>query len=105
MGLDTFARDEHGELPEDAAAAFASAGINLCGGMFSSNGDGGSFRGKVYSDLVESATGISLYHEKIDSDTVSAMYDSIRIAVEGLIELEKFFKVCDEFGLELNGWW
>ncbi len=115
MGLDTYARkevtcDECGtgktkKLPEDAAAAFASAGISLVGGMFSSGGDGGSFRGKVYSSLVEAATGISLYEEWIEPERVKQMADDIHNAMVDLQNLDKFFSICDEYGLGLQGWW
>jgi hypothetical protein len=105
MGLDTYARDVNGNLPEDAAAEFARSGIKLCGGMFSSNGEGGSFRGKVYSSLVEAATGVSLYQESIDSETVEDMNHNIKLALQDLKELQKFFQVCVDYDLELKGWW
>lgn len=115
MGLDTYARKEvtcnecgQGKvrkLPEDAAAAFEDAGIELCGGMFSSNGDGGSFRGKVYNGLVEAATGQSLYQEWIEPERVSQMFDDIHNARVDLENLEKFLAVCDKYGLGLQGWW
>ena len=105
MGLDTYARDVNGKLPEDAAAAFARSGVRLCGGMLSSNGDGGSFRGKVYADLIQATTGVSLYQEEIDSETVEDMNHNISLAIEDLNELKKFFQVCVDYQLELKGWW
>lgn len=114
MGLDTYARKDVScecgqgtvkKLPEAAAAAFEGAGISLVGGMFSGNGNTGSFRGKVYSQLVEAATGQSLYQEWIEPETVRQMADAIHNAVIDLQELEKFFAVCDEYELGLRGWW
>ena len=105
MGLDSFARDVNGKLPDDASAAFARSGIELVGGMFSSNGDGGSFRGKVYANLIEATTGVSLYQEEIDSDTVKDMRHNIRLAISDLEELEKFFDICASYDLELRNWW
>jgi hypothetical protein len=105
MGLDTYARDVNGKLPEDAAAEFARSGIQLCGGMLSSNGDGGSFRGKVYANLVKAATGVDLYQESIDSETVEEMNYNLSLALRDLRELQKFFQVCVDYDLELKGWW
>ena len=114
MGLDTYARKEVicecGEgkvkkLPPDAATAFEGAGIKLCGGMLSSTGDGGSFRGKVYSKLVEAATGVSLYEEWIEPETVKEMSEAIHNAAIDLRELDKFFTICAEYELGLEGWW
>ena len=67
MGLDNF-----WELPEGADEPTFEKELRLCGGMFSGHGQG-SFRGKVYADLVEAITGVSLYTEKIDNETVREM--------------------------------
>lgn len=40
--------------------------VRLCGGMFSGNGSDGSFRGKVYADIVEKISGESLYDDNIN---------------------------------------
>ncbi len=60
MGLDNFASREPDDLvlTEDDEKAFEGAGIELCGGILS--GDASSFRGKVYSTLVEEVTNESL---------------------------------------------
>jgi hypothetical protein len=52
MGLDTYASrsPEDLVLTEEDLQAFADAQIELCGGIFS--GEGGSFRGKVYAELI-----------------------------------------------------
>lgn len=105
MGLDTYARGVNGTLPEDAASAFARSDIHLCGGMFSSNGDGGSFRGKVYANLIKATTGVDLYQETIESETVEEMNYNIGLAIRDLKELQKFFQVCVDYDLELKGWW
>lgn len=63
IGLDTFARRED-------TAAFEAADLHLCG-----HGSDGS---KVYSDLVETVTGVSLYQEWIEPTVVAGMYAKIR---------------------------
>ena len=47
-----------------------SEDINLCGGMFSGNGYDGSFRGKVYAQLIEAASNISIYEEELNHNAV-----------------------------------
>ncbi len=54
--------------------AFDDVGIQLCGGM--NSGTGGSFRGKVYADVVEHVSGVSLYEEWIPPDVVRAMAEA-----------------------------
>ncbi|MEA3440287.1 MAG: hypothetical protein U9R58_08395, partial [Chloroflexota bacterium] len=87
-------------------------------GIFS--GEGGSFRGKVYSILIYEITGESLFQEWISPETVRKMYTALaecdpqqaidesdawdRIPEE-IVDLRKFFKVCAERGLGLVGWW
>jgi hypothetical protein len=69
MGLDNYpARDPDGTLLPEDEEAFRKAGIRLCSGLFS---DGTvSFRGKVYDDLVEQVTRVTLYREWIPPETV-----------------------------------
>jgi hypothetical protein len=120
MGLDNYAaRGPDKELSEEDLAAFEAAGIRLCGGLLSGPSD--SFRGKVYSDLVFSITGESLYQEWIPPETVKKMHDAfegcdpstidwfnagrISSTEEAVENLRKFFKICAERGLGLIGWW
>jgi len=119
MGLDTFASRSPEDiiLSEEEIQAFNDAEIFLCGGLFS--GDGGSFRGKVYSFLVSEITGESLHAEWTPPETVREMYEVLAACdpqdavddlgypdhpPEDVIELLKFFKVCSERGLGLLGW-
>ena len=120
MGLDTYASKSQDdlELSAEDIEAFEDARIELCGGIFS--GEGGSFRGKVYSILIHEITGESLYQEWIPPETVKDMYqaladcdpeqaiadsDSWERVPEEIIELRKFFKVCAERDLGLLNWW
>lgn len=121
MGLDTFASrsPDRVEVTEDDERAFETVG-ELCGGMFS--GDGGSFRGKVYLDVVERVTGENLGQEWIPPDTVRRMWlaldrsdpeevarasaDDRYPATAGEVQaLARFLRVCAERGLGLIGWW
>ena len=120
MGLDTYAaRSPDEKLTAEDEKAFADVG-QLCGGIYS--GDGGSFRGKVYSDAVERVSGESLYQEWIPPETVRAMADAFaRCDPDAVAEemagevhattatevryLGAFFRVCADRGLGLVGWW
>lgn len=121
MGLDTYAAPSpESELTEDDKSAFAAADLQLCGGFHS--GDAGSFRGKVYADVVERVTGVSLYQEWIPPETVRAMAasfahsdpESVARDMAGELHaptaheirsLGNFFGVCADRGLGLVGWW
>ena len=120
MGLDTFAAysADNSELKEEDIRAFADADISLCGGIFSGGGNDGSFRGKVYAELILEVTGQSLYAEWIPPETVKEMYAALatgdpedvagwgfRNTPQEVVELRKFFKVCVDRGLGLVGWW
>jgi hypothetical protein len=61
----------------------------------------------VYSDLVRSVTGESLYQEWIPPETVRKMADAFERCDpdRDVAELAKFFRVCAERGLGLGGWW
>ena len=65
MGLDNFWKD--GE--EDG---IIEGSYRICGGMCSDHGNS-SFRGKVYSAIVSSLTGTSLYQDKIENEEVVKM--------------------------------
>jgi len=53
---------------------------------------GGYFRGKLYNNLVEKVTGVSLYNEYIPPAIVSEMYGKIH----GYYHIQKFCSQCDE---------
>ena len=132
MGLDTFASrspaDFHTEgagpwepeLTEEDLRAFKEAGLNLCGGMYSGDGSDGSFRGKVYVDIIDHITGEYLSQEWIPADTVRQMSEALQACdpkrtieeyegyedctVAELIDLQRFFRICADRGLGLIGW-
>jgi len=121
MGIDTFASRSPEDilLTDEDRGAFSAANIQLCGGLFSGDGNDGSFRGKVYALLIIEITGQSLTQEWIPPETVCEMYESLKnsdtntdldtdyerdddfVAIK---ELQKFFKVCCERGLGLINW-
>jgi len=125
MGLDIYAlhgSEEH--LTEEETSSFAEAGINLCGGMMSGNGNNGSFRGKVYAEAVEEITSESLYEEWLPPETVATMTQALMERFDELValmwveedapserqqeeaeSLVRFFQVCRKHGLGLHGWW
>ena len=120
MGLDTYAaRSAKGDLPDEDELVFDRADLQLCGGLHS--GSGGSFRGKVYADIVKHVTGVSLYEEWIPPDTVREMAQAFDLcdpeAVQSEIagsayaispyevhELQRFFRICADRGLGLVSW-
>ena len=121
MGLDTFASrsPEDIELTEEDLQSFENAKLSLCGGIFSGDGNDGSFRGKVYAMAILEITGESLYQEWIPPETVCEMHCALA-SYESAMEKEnydidvtdieisnlcKFFKVCCERGLGLIGWY
>jgi len=119
MGLDNYAmRGPEEELTIEDTQAFEAEGANLCGGIAS--GEAGSFRGKVYSGLINNITGESLFEHFIPPERVKAMYAALRDCdpnkidycdfrfgepEEQIDELRKFFKVCAERDLGIVGWW
>ena len=73
MGLDNFwilPKKQKNDLTFDPP-------LCLVGGMFSGFGQG-SFRGKVYSDIIEAITGEGLYQETIPNRTIKKMAASLR---------------------------
>jgi hypothetical protein len=123
MGLDTYASRRAGdvELTEEDEAAFAEAGLELCGGILSGDG-GSSFRGKVYADVVQRVADVSLYQEWIPPERVRAMWEAFERVDETVVatdsaddryptteeefeQLRAFLRICVEHGLGLVGWW
>ena len=116
MGLDTFASRAPGELKltEEDERAFDGAGLELCGGIYS--GGGGSFRGKVYAELVREVAGVSLYEQWIPPEVVRELAaafeacDPEAAAEPGIppsvvADLARFFRICADRDLGLIGWW
>jgi len=121
MGLDSFWRSE--EDPEQHVEVEFPWEPQLCGGIFSAHGCD-SFRGKVYSSLVQEITGVSLYQEKIHNKVVKEMadkLDAMYVEVNALtsdLDLAEFgrdkqelrdlamvFRTYADAGAALYGWW
>lgn len=121
MGLDTYAVvvKNSGEYKIASRKPFASIPPVLVGGLLSGNGDGPSFRGKVYNDYVQEVTGESLYQEFIPTEKVKEMANKLEEAVkerkfaevtnpvsaEEAHALTQWFRVCAENGYAVIGWW
>ena len=71
--------------------------VNLCGGMFSGQGNNGSFRGKVYSPLMDNVLGQegTWYHE---GDEVSSSCELVRQA-EALAQFLSAYSPGDKIKL------
>lgn len=92
MGLDNYFQPSEESLNE----MIFPENIQLCGGMFSGNGNDGSFRGKVYSYAFEMITGLSLY-DQLSPDDVQLSAEKLAFWVskhEDRNEEEEFFGVC-----------
>jgi hypothetical protein len=129
MGLDTFAvRNsavadkteplENTLFPEDVTR-------HLCGGLFS--GGGASFRGKVYNDFIEFATGLqyTLYEETIPYEDVVKIANALEacanedsfarfeydgknqygITLDEVKALAKWFRIVADEGGHISNWW
>lgn len=124
MGLDTYpshSEDDYDDVTPEDAAAFESAGIDLCGGMCS---DGVvSIRGKIYDDIVREVSGESLYTSWLEpeavariaqafaaltpeqlaeiNDCVRTRYSDISTSPNEMADLRRYFMICAERGLGL----
>lgn len=90
--------------------------LRLVGGILSGHG-AGSFRGKVYADVIEEITGVSLYTEKIEPPVVKHMAAKLRAAAppnsheysefrDGEWEdLVRMFEAYAARDYALAGWW
>lgn len=126
MGLDTYASHSPDDivLTEEDERAFFNAGIELCGGMFS--GNDGSFRGKVYMDVILEVTEVYLATEWLPPETVREMAAKLNAltpeelaetndyartrstgsptSADEMMSLQCFFTICANRGLGLIGW-
>lgn len=121
MGLDTFFRFI--TAPGETAPTIDLTVKHLCGGMFSGENDGSSFRGKVYSDIVEEATGgkHTLYEELTSPEIVCNIADALAIYLsknpdrkefgeyerprEEIMELQQVFHAYGNASAVMVGWW
>lgn len=71
MGLDNFWQIDT-ETP-----GYIEGDFNVCYGNFSNKGNS-SFRGRAYDDIIEPLTGVSLYEDKIEMDTILKMNEKIQ---------------------------
>lgn len=115
MGLDTYAARDGKLLSEDL---FVVVPPVLVGGMLSGNGNGPSFRGKVYAPFLHNAIGMDLYQEEIPTDKVKRAADLLDkwllenpnldfsdITREEIQALAKWFHVTADNGGVVVGWW
>lgn len=131
MGLDSFfkmPKNPDEEVKQYNLPEFAEPYPSLCGGMFSGDGTDGSFRGKVYNPFIEELTGVSLYEEEINNETLREMvakfeelFDSGKaldylkefneksnwweLKENELFDLYRVFKAFTDVGAHLYGWW
>jgi hypothetical protein len=121
MGLDTIAYKEYrnGEHIEADSVWFEGT-EELCRGVM---GDGLSWlRGKIYAHLVEQISGVSLYQESINNETVKTIADKLddflsapqkyrdvmftyNINRKEVVQLAKWFRTAADNGCYLGGWW
>ena len=115
MGLDTYAvRD--GKMMDDKL--FKTVPPVLVGGMLSGNGNGPSFRGKVYAPFLSNWIGLNLYREEIPHETVARAADLLDkflednkelefsdISREEIVALAQWFRVVADNGGTVVGWW
>jgi len=119
MGLDTYAShspDGDGLTPEDMAV-FDALDLRLCEWI----GDG-SFRGKVYDELVLEVAGVSLYQEWIPWEDVVLMAEAFEAcdpeaaarstrshrypaSADEVRALRTLFRICADRGLGFSGSW
>lgn len=107
MGLDTHAvvRGEDGNWSPAPDEPFE--GLRLMGGVCSGGSDSFSIRGKVYDEVVDAATGESLYQKRIEPETVAKIARCLRAAVEeaktaGTSIVKREYGLSKEHGLRIK---
>ena len=83
--------------------------LRICGGMCSGHGFQ-SFRGKVYAELIEEQTGISLYQDELSNEQVKEIADVLDNWIEDVSNQEskdfvRMFRAYADAGATLRGWW
>lgn len=113
MGLDNFW--------ESGKTVSFDAPLRLCG-SFTSENTLICFRGKVYSDLIFHVTGVSLYQETIQNQTICEMATKLQatpyetawgqagtwmytITAEEYADLQRMFAAYAKAGASLGGSW
>lgn len=119
MGLDNYWVKDLNETEFKVQEIEFDPPIQLCGGLMSANGSG-SFRGKVYNDIVEKATDgeYTLYEDLINEKVIEiseALWNSDfselaqnsewDISVEEVEDLFRMFKRYGEEGFCLKAWY
>lgn len=128
MGLDVYAvrkSPDSSEYSHMENSLFSEIKYPLCGGIFSGNGNGASFRGKVYNDFIESISGVTLYQEMMGSDDIETIVNNLRlvlsksilegvetvdskygvVTVDEIYSLLKWFSVVSKNNGNVMGWW
>jgi len=110
MGLDNYWKcDEHPTFEPE---------LRLCGGLCSGHGCE-SFRGKVYSSIIEGLTNYSLYAEKLTNEEVTEIaeilentsfkeakeHDDWEIEEKEYNDLVRMFRAYANIGATLTSWW
>ena len=116
MGLDNYwsLKNSDKEHPK------FSPELNLCSGIFSSDG-AKSFRGKVYSPFFEEEFGVTLYQEEISPKDIREISEKLKIFIEEnaahdrrlsrhlenqeVNDLLRMFEAYAELNATLIGWW
>lgn len=116
MGLDSYFKIKTYETPE------FSKDISLCGGLCSSNGSDGSFRGKIYDHIIAKVTSgkYTLYENELSPEQVKDISFALQnheylsswneesnfnVSPEEYKSLQKLFKEAVEKECVLIGWW
>jgi hypothetical protein len=89
--------------------------LALCQGMLSVGGSE-TFRGKVYAEMIEAVSGVSLYQELMPVMQVHAIASALRHVIDSdewpqykshpdLPDLSRMFTAYAEHNYSLAGWW
>lgn len=114
MGLDNYWVDK------EKKQASIEGEFKVCGGMLSGHGND-SFRGKVYSDLIETVSGFSLYTDYLDPAVIQLIASRLEdypyeaanncsdeedgISEEEFKDLQRMFRAHADAGHGLTSWY
>jgi hypothetical protein len=120
MGLDTFAVVEKSDGSMVRAPDELFDGVLLICGVLA--GSGASFRGKCYADVIEAATGVSLYTQHIPAAKVKEMAQNLSKVASVMPDcthegrdydcwrcdtahLKRWFQIAADNDFCVHGWW